>query len=102
MMNGPRFSVVTTSHFDRLLKKLVRAHSDLVSRFEEAATILSEDPFNKSRRYAIKKLVSVAAGEGQYRLHGNGRDVEPTCESRSAPCARRAGEGGAPVHRKLN
>lgn len=67
-MNGPGFSVVTTSHFDRLLKKLVRAHSDLVARFQEAVTILSEDPYNKSRRYAIKKLESVAAGEGQYRL----------------------------------
>ena len=67
-MNGPGFSVVTTSHFDRLLKKLVRVHSDLMARFEEAVAILSEDPYNKSRQYAIKKLEGVTAGDGQYRL----------------------------------
>ena len=67
-MNGPVFSVVTTSHFDRLLKKLVRAHSDLAERLEDAVAILSRDPYNKSRRYAIKKLEDVRAGEGQYRL----------------------------------
>ena len=62
------FSVVTTSHFDRLLKKLVRAHADLVERFEEAAAILSSDPYNKSRGHPIRKLEGVGAGEGQYRL----------------------------------
>ena len=67
-MNAPAYSVVTTSHFDRLLKKLVPKHPDLVERFEEAIAILSADPYNKSGKYAIKKLVGVSAGEGQYRL----------------------------------
>lgn len=40
----PQFSVVTTAHFDRLLKKMARAHSDLAERFEEAIAILSSDP----------------------------------------------------------
>jgi mRNA-degrading endonuclease RelE of RelBE toxin-antitoxin system len=67
-MNPPTYSVLTTSHFDRLMKKLAPKHPELVERFEQAITILSVDPFNKSGRHAIKKLVGVSAGEGQYRL----------------------------------
>jgi mRNA-degrading endonuclease RelE of RelBE toxin-antitoxin system len=68
MIHIAAYSVITTAHFDRLLKKLVAKHPQLVERFEETITILSSDPYNKSRRYAIKKLESVPAGEGQYRL----------------------------------
>ena len=67
-MNEPAFTVLTTSHFDRLLKKLAPKHPELVERFEEAIAILSLDPYNKSHKYPIKKLQGVAAGEGQYRL----------------------------------
>jgi len=67
-MDTPAFSVLTTAHFDRLLKKLTPKHPGLVERFEEAIAILSLDPHNKSGRYAIKKLRGVPAGEGQYRL----------------------------------
>lgn len=48
-----------------MLKKLAPKHSDLVERFEEAIGILSLDPHNKSHKYPIKKLLGVAAGEGQ-------------------------------------
>ena len=67
-MDAPAFSVLTTAHFDRLMKKLAPKHPELVKRFEEAVRILSSDPYNKSGKYAIKKLEGVAAGEGQYRL----------------------------------
>ena len=67
-MNEPAFTVLTTAHFDRLLKKLAPKHPGLVERFEEALAILSIDPHNKSRMYPIKKLREVPAGEGQYRL----------------------------------
>ena len=67
-LNAKTYSVVTTAHFDRMLKKLALKHPDLVERFEETIGILSLDPYNKSGKYAIKKLQSVAAGEGQYRL----------------------------------
>ncbi len=67
-MDAPAYSVVTTAHFDRLLKKLAPKHPDLVERFEEAIGILSLDPHNKSHKYPIKKMQGVAAGEGQYRL----------------------------------
>jgi mRNA-degrading endonuclease RelE of RelBE toxin-antitoxin system len=62
------YRVITTSHFDRLMKKLAPKHPELVARFEEAIPILSADPHNKSRKHPIKKLEGVRAGEGQYRL----------------------------------
>lgn len=68
LREGPAFSVVTVAHFDRLLKKLAPRHPDLVERFEEAISILSADPHNKTGRHPIKKLRNVAAGEGHYRL----------------------------------
>jgi mRNA-degrading endonuclease RelE of RelBE toxin-antitoxin system len=67
-MNPPAYSVLTTSHFDRLMKKLAPKHPELVERFEQAISILSVDPYNKSGKHAIKKLVGVPVGEGQYRL----------------------------------
>jgi mRNA-degrading endonuclease RelE of RelBE toxin-antitoxin system len=67
-MSAPAYSVLTTSHFDRLMKKLAPRHPELVERFEQAIKILAADPYNKSGKYAIKKLVGVSAGEGQYRL----------------------------------
>jgi mRNA-degrading endonuclease RelE of RelBE toxin-antitoxin system len=67
-MHAFAYSVTTTAHFDRLLKKLAPRHPELVERFEEAISILSVDPYNKSQKYPIKKLKEVPAGEGQYRL----------------------------------
>ncbi len=67
-MNAPAYSVLTTAHFDRLLKKLAPRHPQLVERLQEAIAILSADPHNKGGRYPIKKLQGVPAGEGQYRL----------------------------------
>jgi hypothetical protein len=43
-MDASAFSVVTTAHYDRLLKKLAPKHSELMERFEEAIGILSLDP----------------------------------------------------------
>jgi mRNA-degrading endonuclease RelE of RelBE toxin-antitoxin system len=67
-LNAPAYSVLTTAHFDRLLKKLAPKHPELVARFEEAIAVLSVDPYNKSRIHPIKKLEDVKAGEGQFRL----------------------------------
>lgn len=67
-MKAPAYHVATTAHFDRLMKKLAPKHPELVERFEEAIAILSSDPHNESRQHPIKKLESVQAGEGQYRL----------------------------------
>jgi len=67
-MDVSSFTVLTTAHFDRLLKKLAPKHPELVERFEEAVAVLSADPYNKSRKHPIKKLQGVPSGEGQYRI----------------------------------
>lgn len=50
----PPFSVHTTPHFDRLLRKLRRRHPDLVNRYAEAVVILKTDPHNLTRAHDIK------------------------------------------------
>lgn len=62
------FLVVTTSRFDRELKKLAAKHSDLPDLFRRVIEILKADPFNRSRQHPIKKLEAIPAGEGQYRV----------------------------------
>ena len=64
----PSFTVRTTPRFDRLLKALSRRHAELTERYAEALRILSDDPYNRTRCYHIKKLEGVSQGEGQYRL----------------------------------
>ena len=64
----PPFSVRTTPHFDRLCRRLLKGHPDLPDRYAEALEILGSDPYNRSRHYAVKKLMGVEAGDGQFRL----------------------------------
>jgi hypothetical protein len=64
----PAFVVRTTPHYERLSTKLFRGHTDFEAIEERAKDILSGDPYNRSRRYQIKKLQGVAPGEGQWRL----------------------------------
>jgi hypothetical protein len=63
------FDVRTTARFDRLLKKLASAHpQDAGVMLAQAITILTADPYNRTRSYDIKKLEGVSPGDGQYRL----------------------------------
>ena len=62
------FTVETTTHFERLLNKLVPRHPELTGNYRAALTILESDPYNRQRQHNIKKLENVAAGDGQYRL----------------------------------
>jgi mRNA-degrading endonuclease RelE of RelBE toxin-antitoxin system len=64
----PEFAVFTTRRFDRELKKLLDSHPELVEHYEDILTGLKADPYNRSRRYAIKKLQGVPEREGQYRI----------------------------------
>jgi len=64
----PSFSVRTTAHFDRLMRRLSRRHADFADRYAEALAILRSDPYNRSRRHAIIKLEGVGPDDGQYRL----------------------------------
>jgi mRNA-degrading endonuclease RelE of RelBE toxin-antitoxin system len=67
-MMAPPFSVRTTPHFERLFRRLVKGHAELVSRYADAVRILAQDPYNRSRRHQIIKLQGISEGEGQYRL----------------------------------
>jgi len=66
-MTSP-YSVHTTPHFDRSLKKLSRRHPHLADRYAEAIDILRADPQNLIRAHNIRKLEGAQPGEGQYRL----------------------------------
>ena len=62
------FSVTATPHYDRLARRLLRQHREFDEAEDRAREILQEDPYNRSRRHAIKKLEGVSQGDGQYRL----------------------------------
>ena len=64
----PPFVVRSTPRFERLLRRLVRGHPELVDHYAEALTILRSDPYNRRRRHQIIKLEGLPQGEGQYRL----------------------------------
>lgn len=53
------FTIKTTSHFDRLFKKLAHQHSDLPGYLETIRTILQTDPHNRSGKHPIKKLSGI-------------------------------------------
>lgn len=54
--------------YDRLARRLMKQHPDFDSIEGRAREILEDDPYNRSRKYSIKKLESVKQGEGQWRL----------------------------------
>src|ERR1017187_7333539 len=64
----PSFAVQPTSHYERLSVKLQKSDRDFEATEASAVRILSEDPYNRSRRHKIKKLEGVPRGDGQYRL----------------------------------
>lgn len=66
-MTSP-YSVHTTPHFDRSLKKLSRHQPHLADRYVEVIDILRADPQNLIRAHNIRKLQGIQPGEGQYRL----------------------------------
>jgi mRNA-degrading endonuclease RelE of RelBE toxin-antitoxin system len=62
------FSVFATARFERDYAALLKRHPELREHYAQAVMALKEDPYNRSRRYAIKKLEGIAAGDGQYRF----------------------------------
>lgn len=62
------YRVLVTPAFERLYRKLGKLHSELPAIFAQALAILASDPQNRTRKFAIRKLVNVKPGEGQFRL----------------------------------
>jgi hypothetical protein len=48
------FLVLTTSRFDRDLKKLNRQHSEIPDVLRTVVEVLTADPYNRGRQHAIK------------------------------------------------
>jgi mRNA-degrading endonuclease RelE of RelBE toxin-antitoxin system len=64
----PRFAVKVTPQFERLARKLLKAHPQFRKLLVETQSTLEIDPLNLTGSHAIKKLRGVPAGEGQYRI----------------------------------
>jgi addiction module RelE/StbE family toxin len=62
------FRVVVSPQFKRDARKIVRRRPKLLDEVDEILTILAKDPYNTSRQFNIKKLTSVSAGQGQWRI----------------------------------
>ena len=60
--------VVSSSQFDRQIKKLQQQHADIVASYEESIAVLKTDPHNTSRTHPIKKLSDIPFGDGQWRI----------------------------------
>jgi hypothetical protein len=67
-MTTTAFVVHPTSRYKRLSTKLQKSHHDFETIEQSAVSILSSDPYNRSRQHNIKKLEGVSRGEGQYRV----------------------------------
>jgi hypothetical protein len=67
-MTPSPFDVRSTPRYERLSKKLFKTHREFAAAEQSAITILSTDPYNRTRRYPIKKLEGLPVGEGQYRV----------------------------------
>ena len=67
-MTPSRYAVRSSPRYERLSNKLFKAHVGFAAAEQSAVAILSNDPYNRTRRYKIKKLEAVPVGEGQFRL----------------------------------
>ncbi|MBI2434915.1 MAG: hypothetical protein HYV26_18835 [Candidatus Hydrogenedentes bacterium] len=63
-----QFKVLTSHLFDRDAKKLCKRHPELREVLKKVSRILAADPYNRAGEFDVKKLTSVKAGEGQWRL----------------------------------
>ena len=52
----PPFSIRSTPHYERLVRKLLKRHPELEPLHERVREILHADPYNQTRTHNIKKL----------------------------------------------
>ena len=58
----------STSRFRRQAGALLKQHEEFLELLTLAYETVRTDPLNKSRKYRIKKLAHLPAGEGRFRL----------------------------------
>ena len=81
-MTPAGFSVIATRRFERDYRSLLKHHAELPEHYAAVLAALQHDPYNRTRRYQIKKLEGIAPGDGQHRIR-DGRfrfryDIEGT------------------------
>ncbi|MFI5252677.1 MAG: type II toxin-antitoxin system RelE/ParE family toxin [Bacteroidota bacterium] len=62
------FRLLPTTRFQRDFEEILKGNPSIIRKLEPVKNILIHDPYNRSRRYDIKKLKDVAVGEGQWRI----------------------------------
>ena len=62
------FRLLPSTRFKRDFEEIYKRNRDIIRKIEPLKIILLHDPYNRSRRYDIKKLKDVPSGEGQYRI----------------------------------
>jgi mRNA-degrading endonuclease RelE of RelBE toxin-antitoxin system len=62
------FRLVSTSAFERDVRRRIRQSPDLMEALEAVRVILQRDPHNRTREHNIRKLTDVKRGEGQWRI----------------------------------
>lgn len=64
----PIFRLLPSTRFKRDFEEIDKRNRDIIRKIEPLTIVLRHDPYNRSRRYDIKKLKDVPRGEGQYRI----------------------------------
>ena len=64
----PAYQTFVTQGFKRDVRRITRRNPSLASIVGEMISTLEEDPHNTTGRHNIKKLTSVKAGDGQWRI----------------------------------
>ena len=62
------YKVLVTKTFERSAQKLIRKNRKMAAVLDDLLAVLENDPLNLSQKYSIRKLTSVAAGQGQWRF----------------------------------
>ena len=62
------FHLLPSTRFKRDFEEIYKRNRDIIRKIEPLKMILVHDPYNRSRRYDIKKLKDIPQGEGQYRI----------------------------------
>ncbi len=62
------FRLLPSTRFKRDFEEIYNRNPAMIRQIEPIKIILSHDPYNRSRRYDIKKIRDVSQGEGRYRI----------------------------------
>jgi mRNA-degrading endonuclease RelE of RelBE toxin-antitoxin system len=62
------FRVISTPSFEREFRAITKQSAVRGEILVDLVSILRQDPYNRTGRHKIKKLVGLKAGDGQWRL----------------------------------